>query len=54
MKIRILSINFTKKIETMSLGHRDNNPNFLFNFVNLVSNYELYPQIILVAQYFIL
>ena len=29
-----------RKIETISLGHRDNNPNFLFNFVNLVNNYE--------------
>lgn len=29
-----------KKIKTISLGHRDNNPNFLFNFVNLVNDYE--------------
>ena len=29
-----------RKIKTSSLGHRDNNPGFLFNFINLVNNYE--------------
>ena len=29
-----------RKIKTRSLGHRDNNPSFLSNFVNLVNNYE--------------